>query len=331
MKNSLFQPKKARIGGILVNSQVFLGGGVIKNPLAPELVQYLTQINVVGAVTIGSITPEGRGGNTGVLNWPDVTGAYATFVIEGGLHANGMRNLGIVETMNNLPDSALKPIVISVAGYSTNDYLSSLRVIVGHKNADRVKAIEVNCSCPTMGCAPLAYSIDSLYELFSEIKKLQLAKPLWFKLSPYLTKEDVTELGIEYPQYDFSACPTVTEDFMTHLQKLLKEYTDIISAVIVSNGLPQVGRGAAIAVEKTAGNISTVAGLSGAALKAGNIKTITFMKTNGLTVDIIGCGGVLTKQDVSEYLDAGAAAVQCSGGPIWGNGVEFFNNLQVLN
>ena len=327
MQKALFEQKKSRVGGITVNSPVFLGGGVVKSPLAPELASYLDDAEIVGAVTIGSVTPDERTGNNGVLNWPHVSGEYDTFAIEGGLHANGMRNLGIVETMNNLPINALKPIIISVAGYSTTDYINALTTIVEHKNASLVKAIEVNCSCPTMGCAPLAYSLTDLEELFAEIKKLQLTKPLWFKLSPYFTAEKLAELSKQYPAYDFSACPTVTTEFMTSLLKLLKEYVGIMSAVIVSNGLPQVARGTEIKVEKADGTISSVAGLSGAALKAGNIETITFMKSSGLTLDIIGCGGVLTKEDVIEYLDAGAAAVQCSGGPIWGDGVTFFNQL----
>jgi dihydroorotate dehydrogenase (NAD+) catalytic subunit len=321
MQKSLFEQKKSRVGGVTVNSPVFLGGGVVKSPLAPELVSYLEEVEVVGAVTIGSITPDERNGNTGVLNWPNVTGAYDTFKAEGGLHANGMRNLGIVETMNNLPTNSLKPVIISVAGYSTEDYTYALNTIVGHKNASAVKAIEVNCSCPTMGCAPFAYSLDALEGMFVEIKKLQLTKPLWFKLSPYFTTERIAIISAQYPAYDFSACPTVTEEFMTDLQKLLREYVGIMSAVIVSNGLPQVGRGSEIQIEKADGKVITVAGLSGTALKAGNIETIKFMKTNGLALDIIGCGGVLSKQDVIDYLDAGAAAVQCSGGPIWGGGV----------
>ncbi len=327
MQNSLFEQKKSHIGGITVSSPVLLGGGVVKSPLAPELTGYLEDMAVLGAVTIGSITPDKRGGNNGVLNWPAVEGAYETYAAEGGLHANGMRNLGIVETMNNLPTDSAKPIIISIAGYSTEDYTNALKTIVSHENASAVKAVEVNCSCPTMGCAPLAYSLDALKEMFTEIKKLELTKPLWFKLSPYFTTEHIAILREQYPAYDFSACPTVTEDFMMDLQKLLKEYTGIMSAVIVSNGLPQVGRGAEIKVEKPDGTVSKVAGLSGAALKAGNLETIKFMKENGLTVDIIGCGGVLTKEDVTDYLNAGASGVQCSGGPIWGGGVIFFNNL----
>jgi dihydroorotate dehydrogenase len=327
MQKTLFKQTKSHVGGISVHSPVFLGGGVIKSPLAPELASYLEDAEIVGAVTIGSITTDARHGNEGTLNWPNVTGSYETYATEGGLHANGMRNLGLVETMNNLPKETAKPIVISVAGYSTDDYIAALQVITDHENAALVKAIEVNCSCPTMGCAPLAYSLEALHELFSEIKKLDLVKPLWFKLSPYFTADDITNLCEEYPQYDLKACPTVTEDFMTDLQKLLKKYTDIMSAVIVSNGLPQVARGTEIQVKKADGSVSVVAGLSGSALKVGNIKTIQSLKNNGFAVDIIGCGGVLTKQDVFDYLAAGAAAVQCSGGPIWGDGVVFFKNL----
>lgn len=327
MQKSLFGQKKLRVGGITVNSPVLLGGGVVKSPLAPELAGYLFETDVVGAVTIGSATLYAREGNTGVLNWPTLTEEYETFAIEGGLHANGMRNLGIVETMKNLPTNSPKPMIVNVAGYSIEDYLQALKTIVGHEKSTHIKAIEVNCSCPTMGHAPLAYSIESLKEMFERIKELSLTKPLWFKLSPYFTEACIDKLSAEYPLYDFSACPTVTEDFMTDLQKLLREYVGIMSAVIISNGLPKVTRGSEIQIQQADGSVSKVAGLSGVALKAGNLKTIIFLKTSGITVDIIGCGGVLTKQDVTDYLDAGAVAVQCSGGPIWGGGVIFFNNV----
>lgn len=327
MQKSLFGQKKLRVGGITVNSPVLLGGGVVKSPLAPELADYLFGTDAVGAVTIGSTTPNPRKGNTGVLNWPTLTEEYETFAIEGGLHANGMRNPGIVETMNNLPTNSPKPMIVSVAGYSIEDYLQALKTVTEHEKSTHIKAIEVNCSCPTMGHAPLAYSIESLKEMFEKIKELSLTKPLWFKLSPYYTVDDITKLSEQYPSFDFSACPTVTEDFMNDLQKLLREYVGIMSAVVVSNGLPQVSRGSEIQVKKTDGTVSNIAGLSGTVLKAGNLKTIKFLKGNGVTVDIIGCGGVLTKCDVIDYLDAGAAAVQCSGGPIWGGGVVFFNNV----
>ena len=130
MKNSLFQPKKARIGGILVNSQVFLGGGVIKSPLAPELVQYLTQINVVGAVTIGSITPEGRGGNTGVLNWPDVTGAYATFVMRAHYVASVYGAPMMVR--------AKRGLIVNISSPAGGMYIFSASYGVGKAGLDRL-------------------------------------------------------------------------------------------------------------------------------------------------------------------------------------------------
>jgi dihydroorotate dehydrogenase (NAD+) catalytic subunit len=327
MRNQSFVQRKIRVGGVQVNSHVFLGAGVIKSPLAPELTQYIQSMDEIGAVTIGSVTLDERLGNIGTLNWPRVSGDYDTYKTQGGLHANGMRNLGVAKTMDNLPKDASKPVIISVAGYSTADYLCAIKLIVEHQNVQYVKAIEVNCSCPTMDYAPLAYSLESMAELLVGIKKLAITKPLWFKLSPYYTDREIKELSKQYPSYDFSQCPAVHEEFLDGLVRLLEMHIAVISAVIVSNGLPQVSRSSEIQVKKPDGTASTVAGLSGTALKANNLKTIAFMKEHNLVLDIIGCGGVLSKEDVSDYLQIGAAAVQCSGGPIWGNGAEFFTNL----
>jgi dihydroorotate dehydrogenase (NAD+) catalytic subunit len=327
MSKLAFDQKELTLGGIIVHSRVLLGAGIIKNPLAPELAAYLEDREMVGAVTIGSITSRKRDGNKGVLNWPAINGNYETFASQGGLHANGMRNLGIAETMDHLPPHPSKPLILSIAGYSTEDYISLLQTIQSHKNSSLVKAIEVNCSCPTMDCAPLAYSLEALEELCVSINKLHVTKPLWFKLSPYFIQESIETLSQQYSSYDFSACPVVTEEFLQDLQKLLKEHASIISAVIISNGLPQVGRHSEIKVEKEDGTVSLLAGLSGVALKERNIEVIKSMKMKDLPFDIIGCGGVLTQQDVSDYLKAGAVAVQCSGGPFWGGGVAFFDRF----
>lgn len=315
-----------RVGGVDVSSAILLGAGVIKSPLQPELASYLSE-PTLGAVSIGSVTPGARDGNTGVLNWPEVKGAFETYKTEGGLHANGMRNLGIVGTLDALPKRGSKTVILSIAGYSTEDFVVMLKAVMSHKHAHRVSAIEINSSCPTMAGEPIAYSLTQLKELCVALGALNCTIPLWLKLSPYFTEAGITALQAQYPDMDLSHAPRVSDAFVPELAALLKEHTALFSALIVSNGLPHVGHQADIRVERADGTVSTVAGLSGAALKENNIATIRTLRSLGLTTDIIGCGGVLTKKDAADYLDAGAKAVQCTGGPVWGGGADFFKNF----
>ena len=316
-----------KIGGVGVVSNLFLGAGVIKTTHNKEITGYLSQDSIVGALTIGSLTRSQRAGNVGSLNWPRVSGGFKTYLKDGGLHANGMKNMGIKETMDTLPTNSRIPLAVSLAGYSVEDYIFGLREILNHKNISLLSAIEINCSCPTMGRSPMAYSLETLSELFLEIKKIKSSKPLWFKLSPYFTEETISDMQKKYSEYDFSKSPIISCLFLVDLCNLLKENEGIISAIIVSNGLPGVSRGHEIRVNKDSGVIENSAGLSGKLLKENNLATIRLLRSRGVVSDVIGCGGVLSKSDLDDYLEAGAQAVQSVGGPVWGDGPLFLKTL----
>ena len=178
-----------------------------------------------------------------------------------------------------------------------------------------------------MGSAPMAYSLETLSELFKEIRKTKSDKPLWFKLSPYFTEEAISDLHVKYPKYNFNKSPIINVSFIADLCGLLKQNQDVVSAIIVSNGLPGVFRGHNISVNKDSGIIDNGGGLSGKLLKENNLATIRLLRSHGVVSDIIGCGGVLGRKDIDDYISAGAQAVQAAGGPVWGGGPLFFKNF----
>jgi dihydroorotate dehydrogenase (NAD+) catalytic subunit len=68
-----------------------------------------------------------------------------------------------------------------------------------------------------------------------------------------------------------------------------------------------------------------IGGLSGASLKPIGVRCVYELKKN-LHIPIIGCGGILSSEDVIEYLMAGASAVQI--GSILGiEGLNSFNKI----
>jgi dihydroorotate dehydrogenase (NAD+) catalytic subunit len=68
-----------------------------------------------------------------------------------------------------------------------------------------------------------------------------------------------------------------------------------------------------------------VGGLSGASIKPIGVRCVYELKKN-LNISIIGCGGILSHEDVIEYLMAGASAVQI--GTVLGfGGLNSFNKI----
>ncbi len=70
-------------------------------------------------------------------------------------------------------------------------------------------------------------------------------------------------------------------------------------------------------------------GLSGPAIKQMSLGQIRkFRKLLDPAIDVIGVGGIMSGDDIVEFLDAGAAAVQMTTWPFWaGNPKQFMEEL----
>jgi dihydroorotate dehydrogenase (NAD+) catalytic subunit len=313
--------KTFHIGGVSMTLPLILGAGVAKHP--NQVLPYLHPDAPLGAALSGSYTLEERPGNQGNLMWPDDLGGLMQHGF--GLNAWGMPNLGLQKAMELFPSGQTKPHLISIAGFKASDYIDMLATLKGNK---QIAGVELNGGCPNTGHLPVAYMLDDLAKLLEDVSKVGFGLPIWLKLSPYMTVDELAWFASEYPSLDFGNTPTVSEAFVDDLCQLLTEYANVLSAVVMTNTVPNVIHGESITVRNTDGSMHHKGGLSGPILRGHNLKLIKQMVATGITtdIDIIGSGGVMTSDDVLAYLQAGCAGVQCTSGPAWSD-VKFFQQL----
>src|SRR5699024_9726080 len=226
----------------------------------------------LGAIMIKAITPKARYGNP----TPRVAETSS-----GMLNAIGLQNPGLeVAVTTILPDLNQKypelPIIANVAGSSEADYVEVAREI---SQAENVKALELNISCPNVKEGGILFGTDpKLAQKLTEAVKAVSQVPVYVKLSPNVT--DITGIA--------RAVETGGADGFSLINTLLGMRIDLKTRKpILAN---QTG------------------GLSGPAIKPVAIKMIHQVSKIS-TLPIIGMGGVMTVDDVLEMYLAGASAV----------------------
>ncbi|MBO0448609.1 dihydroorotate dehydrogenase [Enterococcus sp. MJM12] len=229
-------------------------------------------LNKLGAIMIKATTPEARFGN----ETPRIAETPS-----GMLNAIGLQNPGLEVVQSEiLPNLNTRypnlNIIANVAGSCEEDYVAVCKEI---GNAENVKAIELNISCPNVKHGGIAFGTDpkvaaSLTEAVKKVAKV----PVYVKLSPNVT--DIVPIA--------RAIEAAGADGFTMINTLLGMRIDLKTRKpLLAN---QTG------------------GLSGAAIKPVAIRLIhqVFHATN---IPIIGMGGVQTVDDVLEMMMAGASAV----------------------
>jgi dihydroorotate dehydrogenase len=319
--------KTSVIGGLEMQLPIILGAGVCKDPR--HLVPYLRRDVSLGAVIAGSFTQGERTQNDGVVQWP---ADWTEFRNRGiGLNSFGMPNPGIEESLERFDSVPFdRPSIASIAGFSADEYATCAWLA---NRRDSVAAIEVNWGCGNTGKIPDAYSYVDAHATLDALERLcrqgELVKPVWIKLSPYITAEERDRLAAAHPGIDFSAAPVVNPGFAEAMIQLISRYP-FVRAIVYSNTLANcrvMGPDQTPVTTPFDGR----AGLSGPILKSisiGLIRDALACLPTSANIDFIGCGGVLTGDDAADYFDAGAIAVQCTSGPAWYRpGPRFFMNL----
>ncbi len=315
------------IGGIEMQLPIILGAGVCKDPR--HLIPYLRRDVSLGAVVAGSFTPDLRSQNDGIVQWP---ADWTEFCEHGiGLNSFGMPNPGIEESLERFDTVPLdRPAIASIAAFSADEYAACASLANQRTN---ISAIEVNWGCGNTGKIPDAYSYEHAHATLGALEKLcrknELTKPIWIKLSPYITAEERNRLAAEHPGIDFSAAPVVNPGFAEAMVQLIGRYP-FVRAIVYGNTLANcrvLGPDGTPVTTPFDGR----AGLSGPILKSISISLIKQaigMRPSWAMLDFIGCGGILTGDDAVDYFEAGAAGVQCVSGPAWqSNGPRFFEGL----
>jgi len=199
----------------------------------------------------------------------------------GMLNAVGLQNVGVrAFVAEKLPvlrkfDTA---VIANVFGYTLEDYVDVIRVL---EDAEGVAGYELNVSCPNVKKGGMQFGSDPacLAEVVGAARKAAAKRPLWVKLSPF-----VTNIGLI-------------------AQAAVEAGAD---ALTVANTYP------AMAIDFRTGKSrlgNPIGGLSGPAIKPITLRLVWETK-KAVKTPVIGLGGIETVEDVLEYLAVGASAVQ---------------------
>lgn len=281
--------------------RVDLAGLPLKNPILlaagtagtlDEMADVL-DLSKVGAVVTKSITGSRREGN-------------ATWRIAplraGMLNAIGLANVGLEGFLKDYaPRIPAVPaaVVVSIAGFSTEEYVASAAAIDALGTA---AAVELNVSCPNVhGGCEFGSDPALLADLVTAVRPALARTPMILKLPPVTggvtSIVDLARAAIYARGGGGGPASRPGADALT-----------------ISNTLPAM----AIDVHTRRPVLSNVTGgLSGSALHPVALRLVHEAYrgvAKSTATPIIGAGGVLTWEDAAEFILAGATAVQIGTG-----------------
>ena len=228
------------------------------------------EIDRIGAVVMKTVTPEARIGNDPPRLWETPSGM---------LNAIGLANGGIDNFLEQaLPETAAvcPRLIVNFAGHTLDEYVDLARRLDAR---DEPMALEMNVSCPNVkGGMDFATNPKETARLVAAVRKV-MRRPLIVKLSPNVT------------------------DIVTIARAAADHGADILSLTNTFLGMaidwrtrrPQLG--------------NTMGGLSGPAIRPLSLRMV-YQVAGAVDAPVIGIGGIVTADDVLEFIVAGAAAVQ---------------------
>ncbi|MFQ3675805.1 MAG: dihydroorotate dehydrogenase [Endomicrobiia bacterium] len=205
----------------------------------------------------------------------------------GMLNSIGLENPGVDGLKEKL--SCIKRVktkkIASFLGFDEDEFVTILKKVESYKIFD---AYEINLSCPNVKKGDWFYNLTNLKQLLKNLRAMT-TKPLIAKLSPETEIIKITKI-----------CAEIGYDGVT--------LTNTYSGVAVDYKKQKF----------CLGNI--VGGLSGPAIKPLVLRWIYEIKKS-VTIDIIGCGGIVDGKDAIEHFLVGASAIQV--------GCGYFRNPQL--
>ncbi len=263
----------------MIDLSIDLPGLHLKNPIIPasgcfgfgrEYAEFY-DLSILGGIAIKSATLLERYGNKGIRIAETPMGM---------LNSIGLQNKGVKHIIENeLPFLAQydTEIIANVAGASEEEYLEVIKAL---NDEEVVKAFELNISCPNVkhGGIGLGTSPELAYNITKKAKEVS-KKPTYVKLSPNVT--DIVSIAL--------AVEKAGADGLVLINTLLGMKIDLRS------GKPLLG------------NIT--GGLSGPCIKPVAIRMV-YQVAKATKLPIIGVGGISNSEDVLEFLNAGASAVE---------------------
>lgn len=261
-----------------MNTKVNIAGVTFKNPIITASGTFgfgkeyneFYDINVLGGICTKGVTLEKREGNPS----PRVADTAM-----GMLNSVGLQNPGLDGFLRDdleFLESLDTVVIVNVAGRTVEDYIAVAERI----SETKLGMIELNISCPNVKAGGMAFGIypDSV-EAITKAVRAHCTKPLIVKLSPNVASIADNARAAE------------------------NGGADAISLINTLTGM---------AIDwKTRRTIlaNRTGGLSGPAVKPIALRMVN-EAYNAVKIPVIGLGGIMTADDVLEFMVAGASAVQ---------------------
>ena len=260
----------------MVNMTVRIGSLTLKNPIMPgsgcfsEELHRLYDVGQLGAFVPKSIEVTPREGNP----VPRVAETP-----QGMLNSIGLPTFGLSHFLERqLPIFTRfgNPLVVSVSAATADEFAEICRAV----SLSEVAGIEANIYCPNKEEAGRAFAMqpDSTLRVVKAIRQAT-DKPVWAKLTP--NTADIAEVAVAAEEGGADA--------------LVVANTILGMAVDIATFRPKLGH--------------VTGGLSGPAVKPIIVRMV-YQCAKAVRIPIIASGGIMTADDVVEYMAVGATAAQ---------------------
>ena len=256
--------------------RVSIAGVTLENPITTASGTFSAResgefydLNELGAMITKGVSTEPWEGNP----TPRIAETYG-----GMLNSVGLQNPGVdVFIKKELPYlRTFQPkAIVNVVGKSIGDYCTATEKLC----EAGIDMLEINISCPNIKEGGISFGADPKMaaKITKEIKKVS-KKPIIMKLTPNVT--DITEIA--------KAVESEGADGISMINTLLGMKIDVH--------------------QKRPVLWNRMGGLSGPAIKPVAIRMV-YQVRSAVGIPIIGLGGIMTGEDVVEFLMAGADAV----------------------
>ena len=199
----------------------------------------------------------------------------------GMLNAVGLQNCGVEAflrvKLDPLPWQET-PVIANLYAESPADFAALAEKLAADA---RIAALEVNISCPNVATGGSQFGQDpaAAAAVTAAVVKVAGPKPVIVKLTPNVG--DITEIA--------KACEGAGADMLSCINTVAGVAVDLASRRLLPARVP--------------------AGLSGPAIKPVGLRCV-WQVSRAVAIPIIGVGGIMTVEDVLEYILVGAHAVQ---------------------
>ena len=263
----------------MVNLSVKLGNLELKNPVLTasgtfgygEEYADFVDLNRLGGFIVKGTTLEPREGN----DYPRMAETPS-----GMLNAVGLQNKGVDYFINNIYPRICKldtQIIVNVSGKCVEDYVAVCEKLTA---LDRIRAVEINISCPNVKQGGMAYgtTCGGAAEVTAAVRRAW-PRHMIVKLSP-----NVTSIA----------------DIAKAVEGAGADSVSLINTIL----------GMAVDVERRRPYLSTITGgLSGAAVRPIAVRMV-WQVAKAVSIPVVGLGGIMNSRDALEFIMAGARAVE---------------------